>query len=75
MNPFWTLLDGTGEMVGSGSWFWPQWLLSRLSELFLWANQEIFGFSIFMIWIFATLWIKSMGTAAAADSIDILSFL
>ena len=39
------------------------------------ANQEIFGFSIFMIWTFATLWIKSMGTAAAADSIDILSFL
>ena len=39
------------------------------------ANQEIFGFSIFMIFIFATLWIKSMGTAAAADSIDILSFL
>ena len=34
MNPFWTLLDGTGEMAGSGSWFWPQWLLSRWLELF-----------------------------------------
>ena len=27
-------LDGTGEMAGSGSWFRPQWLLSRWLELF-----------------------------------------
>ena len=25
MNPFWTLLDGSGEMASSGSWLWPQW--------------------------------------------------
>ena len=28
------LLDGTGEMAGSGSWFWHQWLLFSRLELF-----------------------------------------
>ena len=60
-------------VVGAG--FDPSDYFPGCQNFFRRANQEIFGFSIFMIWIFATLWIKSMGTAAAADSIDILSFL
>ena len=58
LNAYWTAPEKS-LVVGAG--FDPSgYFLDGQSFFRRATNQEIFGFFIFIVWIFATLWLKSM---------------
>ena len=51
MNWSWTLCEGTREMAGSGTWFWPQWLLSGCLERFWTSYLSVLCKNVFITYI------------------------